>query len=346
MPALALSESSSAILLQSLVPVTPGVITSLMPEDFLIVRQCVDSATRQTLRKINNAGRCYARYDYDFVVTYDITAEQLSPYGLANWHPGANLNASAPGASLPLLACANAVDVFGADGGVNIYENPVRTRIPGDLPGISFRIVRENCLAASANPEPALFALPAVADVTTISWPAGAPSGTARYDLIYGVSTIWIRRLTITGPVSAGVYYAGVDTWYTLPASTPAPADLTAFLVLPTTGTSVVGVNEITEVYTTEAPGGTILRTGSGLIPALLEAGLSIPTAPVDNFFYGGYYAATPGIYNLQGGYSATALTAADFIASQALPGDAPGEINTLIVVEVYSVHQAVWLTL
>lgn len=347
MPALSLIESRSAVLIQTLVPVTPGVCSMLMPEDYLLVHSCTASATRQTLRKVNNDGEIYFRADYDLQIFFDIEAEMLSPYGLANWHPGAKLTTNANG-TLPALACANArTDLFRASGGVDFYENPKLTFLPGDLPGVSFRIARENASVASGLGDP-----PAVDDVTVITFPPSTPPAGTDFEDLYEVSTIWVRRLNLYGPVTRyqGSYYQNVDVWFTLPDSTPAPADLAAFNALPTTGVSVPGENEIIEVVTTAAPGGTYLKGGdeSRVILDKLESGNPIPEPLSWNFLYGYIIPdSSPVTYARTGGYSATATTAEEFIAEmQALAGvgDIGNQINGNTVVEVYSVHQAVWL--
>lgn len=329
MPALELSESSSAIILQSMVPVTPGIVGSLLPESFLIVRSVTDRASRQILRKVNNEGKCYARYDYDFQLFHDIEAQELSRYGLANFHPGVALTPA-------VLICMNGINTFGASGGVHIYESPSRTRLPGELPGIRFTIARENCVLTPP------VAPPAVGTVTTISWPPTEAPALADYAEIYGLSTIWFRTLNIVGPVTGLTYFDNEDWWYTLPVSTPAPTTLGSFLATVDARPETSGENEITEVFTTTVPGGTALRAGAGVIPALLLAGGSIPPRPGYNFYWGGN---GPEGFIFQSATS-TATTAADFILDIQAPGDAPGFIGDYEVVELYSMDAADWLTL
>ena len=327
MPALALSESSSAILLQSLVPVTPGIVGSLFPEEFLLVRSVTDRATRQILRKVNNAGKCYARYDYDFQLFHDVEALELSRYGLANFHPGVALTPS-------VLTFLNGIDTFGASGGVFIYESPQRTRSDGGLPGLRFTIARENCtLTAPTAP-------PDVATVTSISYPPTVAPALARYDLIYGVSTIWFRTLNVVGPVTGITYFDNVKRWETLPAATAAPSTLGAFLSTVDARPETTGENVISEVFTTTAPGGTALRAGAGVIPALLLAGGAIPGSSGYNFYWGG---DGPEGFIAQSAVS-SATTAADFILDVQAPGDATGYIGDYEVVEVYSIAAAAWL--
>lgn len=329
---------AAAALVHTLVPITPGVMDILKPEDYLLIHSCRDSGTRQIRRMTNINGECFARIDYDPVLRHSIEAELLSPYGLGDWHPGANIAGTIALGGIPLIPFANADDCFGFRGGQLIYENPVRTRLPGDLPGISFDIVRE---FADHGPGSA-FPLPDIDTITVRSWPGFTPPSGAFYGEIYDASIIWIRRRNIIGPVTSLVYRDNEADWYTLPSSTPAPSTLPAFLASPLSGPpEAVGTDYIEEVFHTAAAGGTILLAGSGLIPALVSTGAGLPARSGYNIYYG---AASPGDSPFVASAYSTATTAADFIASQQSPGDAPGHIGTAEVLEIYSLDLAEWL--
>jgi len=341
MPALSIEESNSAVLVQTLVPLTPTVLESLQPETYLLVHSCRASATRQILRKVNNDGECYLRADFDFQMFFDLEAEVLSPYGLANWHPGANLT-TGTGGSLPALACVNAqMELFRAAGGINILENPSLTYLPGDLPGLSFRIARENAQVPNT-PGHYLPPPPPVGTVTTISFPPTPPDSGANYAVIYGVSTIALREYNLMGPVSGCVMMVAELEYDTTPLSIPAPVNLAAYYAAHPPDTN--GVNDILEVVCTDVPGGRVLLPGEGLIMDLLHAGQSIPPRTGYRYVFAGTGEGGEPIAQNAYWTGEQLHTIPEFVAALRSPDDAPGKVGGILVMDVYSKDLGAWL--
>lgn len=272
MPALSLSESHAAAITHALFPIQPGILAALQEEDFLLMHSCVANASYKKRRRVNNAGVCYSLTYEDFELTYRCTAEVTARWGLGNYRPGRKLNEAS------MAWFANGVEpLFGVKGGVLIYEEPVVTHLPSDLPGITFTVARENCEVDDGQ-----LVIPKVDAVTLRSWPVPEeppPTG-SRYDLLYNTTVIWIRK---DGPLSDG----GTDVYYRYylkaPAGSPRPATLAAFLAQPYVPAEVPGQSVIEEVITL-GPGDTItvLREGAGLLPVLVEAGGVLPLEGVE----------------------------------------------------------------
>ena len=234
MPPLSLTGRRQSVLAHMLAPFSPAALESLVDEDFLLVHGCTDIGRRTKKRRINpTTGICYSTTYSDLHMEYRITAEALGLFGLANYHPGQRLDR----ASSPVLPFLNGVEAFGITGGTLIYEDPVRTRIPGDFPGISFTVVRENASYSGATIPPVT-----VDSVTTTSGTGGNPAG-SRYAAIYGVSTIWTRRLNLIGPVTGLTYFNNALLWFTLPKTTSAPSTIAAFLQDVDHAPEVSGIN-------------------------------------------------------------------------------------------------------
>ena len=328
MPALTLSEAASAVLINTMAPVTPTVVDSLRAEKFLLVQEVTDRASRTVLRKINQSGRCYMRVDYDFQLFHDVVAHETSPFGLADFHPGAQLGP----AEIEFL---NGINTYGASGGVFIYGSVSRRRLPGGLPGMAFTIDREGCTITIPGTQPN------VVDVTTGGGTPGDPGPTARFDLIYGITVVWTRYLSLSAPLG-GAFFTGVLT-YSRPLRYDiiAPADLTAFLAAPSTGVEGLG-NTITEVIVTkDYPGGNILRPGSGALLTTMSAGAPLG-ATTNNFLWSGHIpGGSPITYQ---GYAPNATSWEDVVGALASPDDIPGRIDGKIVDNIYDIQNAAFL--
>ena len=351
MPALLLDASRRAILAQLNIPFSPAVLEMLHPEDFLIVHAATDLCTRTKERRINpNTGQCYSISYTDLQLRYQITAEATGNYGLANYHPGLEL-----GTANGVLPFINAIDTFGCTGGTLIYEDPIRTRLSGDLPGITFTVAREN-----ATFNPTTIPRVSVATVTTISTvptiPPTAPStSTVLYANLYGRSAIWIRALTLTGPISGILYFTNQRLYYSTARSSGAPATLAAFRAQAYAGAEGTG-NAFEELMiltnttgVTPIPGGTRLLNGTGLLPPLLAAGTPLPdinatanlgySSPADfHYYYTLTGDTTPRHHLIQGNGYPTFLDKAGFLATARLS-------PSLAIREVYDVHRATWYT-
>lgn len=327
MPPLSLTGRRQSVLAHMLAPFSPAALESLVDEDFLLVHGCTDIGRRTKKRRINpTTGICYSTTYSDLQMEYRITAEALGLFGLANYHPGQRLDR----ASSPVLPFLNGVEAFGITGGTLIYEDPVRTRIPGDFPGISFTVVRENASYSGATIPPVT-----VDSVTTTSGSGGNPGG-SRYAAIYGVSTIWTRRLNLIGPVTGLTYFNNALLWFTLPKTTPAPSTIAAFLQDVDHAPEVSGINVIEEVFTTTAVDGTVLRAGTGLIPARLTANEPLGPFNAYNFYWGGIYRGAGGPYNVTSMSNVpdapAGLTIAQWVALARAPVDAIGATGAAVM--------------
>jgi len=353
MPALALSLSKSAILAHLSVPFSPAVLEMLQPDDFLLIHSCTDICTRTKERRVNpNTGECYAISYSDLQLRYQITAEALGNYGLANYHPGLQVTSNGTSGVLPFI---NAIDTFGCTGGTLIYEDPVRTRLSGDLPGITFTVAREN-----ATYEAKLIPRVSVDSVTVISTtpdiaPPAAPASTVLYADIYLRAAIWIRVLTLTGPVSSIPYFTSRRIYYSTARSSGAPATAAAFRAQAYAGAEGTG-NSFEELMVltnttgvTAIPGGTRLINGTGLLPPLLAAGTAIPAvnasanlgfgSGADFYFYYTLIGDTAARQHIRTGNGyPTFVDKAGFLT---LAGLSP----TTAIREVYDVHRATWYT-
>lgn len=334
-------DPSAALLVHTLVPVTPTQLAAIQAEDYLLIRRVVISGTRQTKRKINSEGKCYSRIDYDPRLIFAVDALALSPFGLANWHPGANMTTSML-AALPVLPFNNGLPHFGFDLTLlqsrNIYENPVLTEEPGTFPSIAFNVVREFSDVVST-PLP----LPAPATVTTVSWPdIPAPEG-SDYEAMFGKSLMWFRTVSLTGP-GGHVLVTNFKHWQTRPAGETAPADYTAFRATVDTLPEVTGENVITECFDLTVLDGQYLLDSAGhVIRGALEYGTNPAIPPSWNFWIQ-WESAIDGTFAGSEPFPQTdppLTTAAEVLAVYSHPPE-----DGLTATAIYALDQAAWLVL
>jgi len=333
MPA-TLYRPSTTVLVHAMEPLDSATLSTLKAEAFLLIHECASKAENDYIEKTDiNGDLCYACW-YNFKIRWSVRADALALAGLADYHPGAQLSTRsltfANAARLPYQFPVSAARKL-------ILENPTQNPVAGGLVEVTFDIL--SLFGPSTGPIIPL-PLPALESGLTPSLGTGAD-----WAGLYGFSTISLRTLDVTGPISGYSHLTDFEYWQTWPRTTLPPADYAEYTATLDTLPNTTG-QEIREIFATDVPGGrfiTVPITGTGTtILTKLRSGVPDPF-PAPGFTHimeaiqpggggsgaGGYFfpVNAPGI-----------TTAAEFVAAGYLP---PGsELQSL-----WSLATLSWLT-
>lgn len=323
-----------AVIAHSLVSLDPSTLEILQPEDYLLVHACPCSATNDTLQEVNSDGKLVLYVAYNFQLVWSVEADILAVSGLANYHPGAALSTNSlaflNGATKPFQYPATETGPSSTVGRM-VYESPVRTPVPGGLTGLTFQIRQ-------------IFN-----DNNETDYDPGDPDDGSSlppelgtdYEFQTGAALIWYRTVNLIGPTGHPLVY-GYKMWYTLPAGTPPPADLTDFLAHTDNRPQEPGVNVITEVFDCTVPDGNYLLDSPGhIIQTAVEGGGTPVTPTTWNFCleFRNVVDLSYAGYELQPQTDPPSTTAAEVIAAYSHPPE-----DEIEIIAIYDVWQAVWL--
>lgn len=332
-----LFDPLSTILCHSMVGIDESTLLTLQPEEYLLVHSAPCAASNDYLEEVDlNGDLVYAAW-FNFKIRWSVQADALALRGLADYHPGARLSTQ----SLEFLNAARAPFQIPApaDGARRlVYENPRQDPIAGDLVAVSFDIVSMFGPTTGPALTPGDIALDSSLTTSLTTRPD--------YATLYGDALAWLRIVEITSPLTSYTHESAYKYWQTRPPSSgTAGLTFATFLATIDLLPNVSG-KQITEIFSTDVPGGRYIYPAdatSGLALTAYQSGIPDPIpSPGWNYIMecSDPWADDPTLPSITGRVltSATYATAADFIAAgYVIPGT---ELRAL-----YSLAHLAWLT-